>query len=450
MENIKRDLTDIVNNEAKQFGCYSIFNRAMPHLIDGLKPAQRFFLASCLEDAKTKPAKIASLSGNVSKYGYQHGEVSAGDAGILMCADWSNNINILEGRGNFGSRLVNAAAAQRYVYGKVHDNFDMLFSKDYNQNIKHPDDENKIRQFFIPTIPLILSNGVMGIATGFKTVVLPHSTKWIIKACNEYLTNGKITSKPVVQFPSFTGKVVDNKDGSFTQVGVYKINSPTSITITEIPTNFEWNTYLNHLDKLQDEGKIVRYTDGTGVGKFEFTIILKRGIDSSNVAKMNKLFKLEYKQTQLLNIVAPGDDLTDLSKLYTLKTYDDAKQVIKDFMDWKLKYSLPVRIKNEMDNAKRLSDIQQAKIKFITAVNDNTIDLSKTTKKQLISLSKKLFNIDDEIAEVLARMPIYSLTTDELTSCRKRFKDLQKQYKYWAAETPESQYKLDLSEINLK
>lgn len=451
MENIKRDLTDVLHTEAKQYGLYTLTNRAIPHLIDGFKPSHRFVVASALKDAKTVFSKVASIAGNVSKFGYAHGESSAAEAGVLLANDWSNNVNVLEGRGNFGSRIVKDAAAARYIYAKVHNNFFKLF-KDMNQEYTHPDNEIKIPQFYVPIIPLVLCNGISGIATGFKTDILPHSTEWIIEACKEYVSTGEIKTRAVIDFPSFKGSVIDNMDGTYTQVGVYEVLSPLQIKITEVPTNTDWDKYTAFLDKLQDEHKIVSWEDGTGSHGFEFTVKLKRDLkfNANDAEKINQLFKLNYKQTQLVNIVSPGTNITSLDTMYKLKTYTDTRDVVKDFVDWITSNSIPKRIKTNIEEVQQKIMFNEAKIKFINDVNDNTIDLRTTTKKQLSTRIIKDYSITETVASQLVKIPVYGLTKDEAAACKKDLIENKKQLKYWKKETPTSQLLADLNTLELE
>lgn len=117
-----RGLKSIIDNEALAYAMYTVENRAIPNMIDGLKPVQRFVVARALELGKgnrDKFHKLASIAGGVADLGYHHGEGSAQDAGALMANTWNNNYPILDGQGNFGSRLVQEAAASRYIFARV-------------------------------------------------------------------------------------------------------------------------------------------------------------------------------------------------------------------------------------------------------------------------------------------------------------------------------------------
>ncbi|SCN45963.1 DNA topoisomerase II [Cronobacter phage Pet-CM3-4] len=125
-----RNLQSIIDNEAKEFAIYTVENRAIPNLIDGFKPVQRFVIARALDLSrgnKEKFHKLASVAGGVADLGYHHGEGSAQDAGALMANTWNNNYPLLDGQGNFGSRLVQKAAASRYIFCRISDNFRKVY-----------------------------------------------------------------------------------------------------------------------------------------------------------------------------------------------------------------------------------------------------------------------------------------------------------------------------------
>ena len=117
-------ISSVAANEWKSFAMYTVESRAIPNMIDGLKPVQRFYLYSSLLNSKRDFKKVSAVSGIISDYGYNHGETSAASSGQLMAATWNNNICLVEGRGSFGTRLVQEAGAARYVYNRMHQNFD--------------------------------------------------------------------------------------------------------------------------------------------------------------------------------------------------------------------------------------------------------------------------------------------------------------------------------------
>ena len=131
-------ISKVAANEWKAFAMYTVESRAIPNMIDGLKPVQRFYLYSSLINSKRDFKKVSAVSGIISDYGYNHGESSAAGAGQLMAAEWNNNICLIEGRGSFGTRLVQNAGAPRYVYSRVNDNF-IKYAKDIDLSPIHED-----------------------------------------------------------------------------------------------------------------------------------------------------------------------------------------------------------------------------------------------------------------------------------------------------------------------
>ena len=184
-------ISDVAKNEWLDFAMYTVEARAIPNMIDGLKPVQRFYLYSSIKNSKKDFKKVSAVSGIISDYGYNHGEQSAAGAGQLMAATWNNNVTLVEGRGSFGTRLIQEAGAPRYVYTRLSENFDK-YIKDINLAPEHGDPEHEPPAFYVPIIPLVLVNGTKGIATGFATHILPRDPVDLITACQQYLSTGKI------------------------------------------------------------------------------------------------------------------------------------------------------------------------------------------------------------------------------------------------------------------
>lgn len=151
----------VAANEWLSFAKYTVESRAIPNMIDGLKPVQRFYLYSSIINSKRDFKKVSAVSGIISDYGYNHGEGSAAGSGQLMAAVWNNNLCLIEGRGSFGTRLVQEAGAPRYVYTRLHDNFNK-YIKDVELSPKHEDPEHEPPAFYLPVIPLVLVNGTKG------------------------------------------------------------------------------------------------------------------------------------------------------------------------------------------------------------------------------------------------------------------------------------------------
>ena len=121
----------------------------------------------------------------------------------------SNNINLLEPNGQFGTRLQGGKmqVAPRYIWTKLNKLTKLIFVPDDNPLLKYNlDDGQKVEpEWYIPIIPLVLVNGTEGIGTGFSTKVPSHNPLDIISNINNILDGNKYSPmKP--WFKNFTGK----------------------------------------------------------------------------------------------------------------------------------------------------------------------------------------------------------------------------------------------------
>lgn len=427
-----RNLQDIIDNEAKQFALYTIQERALPSIMDGLKPVQRFVLYSALNSARRDFKKVASVGGIVSDFGYNHAETSAQSACALMSNTWSNNVPILEGRGNFGSRQVQEASATRYIFCKVHENFDRIF-KDNEILPEHPKAEYLIPRYYLPVIPFVLLNGSSGIATGYACEILPHSLDSVVECMRQVLDKGAC-NEPDIAFPQFTGKVDTSSDKWFIE-GTYELTGKTKLTITEIPIRFDRVKYVTLLDSLLESDKIVSYEESKGAGEFTFKVTLKRDFDTSH-DNIVKVFKLQQGISQNINVIGPNDELLSYSK---------ASDLIKDFVEFRKPFYQGRIEYNKAETAKAMA-LALAKVEFISKVLDNTIVVQGKTKKVLVEEIKTHQGLAD-YADLLVGMSIYTMTDDEIIKLEQAAAKAKKEHEYWLKTTVTKQFKKDLQDL---
>lgn len=178
---MRQTVTNLIDNDYKDYSKYVLYSRAIPSLIDGLKPSQRKILYTATKVAKTSRIKTASLAGAViEKANYHHGDASLNDAINKMAQTFNNNLPLLSGEGSFGSRLVQEAAAARYTFVRLNDNFNKYFV-DTDILLAGEDPEDPEPRFYLPTIPWVLVNGISGIAVGFATEIQPRNPEQLQK-----------------------------------------------------------------------------------------------------------------------------------------------------------------------------------------------------------------------------------------------------------------------------
>lgn len=428
------NVTDFINTEYRAYSLHTITHRAIPLLVDGLKPVQRKTLYTALKECRTKEVKVSSLGGMLPKIGaYHHGSASGEDAITKMAQDFNNNVSLLEGIGSFGSRPVPVAAAARYIHTKLSENYDVYFADHDILPMSLDKEDHPEPICYLPLIPFSLVNGSSGVAVGAASKILPRNPRDVATACKEYIETGKINSQLRPHVKDFRGKFKkENNEGKYTVSGAYsRINNGNSIKITEVPLGFTHEQYVKHLDKLKMETNPIftSYIDDTD-SAFEFTLKLsKTGKDLSDGDLVKKL-KLESSFTENLTLIV-FDDMSTIPNdktQYALRAYDNTRQIVMDFVDFRMQFFVErihfhiERINNEIDDLTN-------RIDFVESVVDGTFTIKNKTRKQMVDeLSKKY---GKEYAEKFVTISIYALSKDNIQKMKARMKELQKELKYW-------------------
>ena len=263
---------DFVENELLHFSAYDC-ERSIPHMVDGLKTSLRKILFCAFKRRLTQEIKVAQFSGYVSEHAeYHHGEQSLNGAIVSMAQNFvgSNNIPLLEPRGQFGSRLLggNDSASERYIFTQLSPFARLLFpvADDAIMNYLEEDGHSIEPDFYVPILPFILVNGSMGIGTGFSSMIPSYNPREIA----EYLVNRlqPTTSTPTSStttptggfmplwkpyYEGFLGSVHSISSTKFLVKGCYeKLNGGTKIRITELPVGTWTTPYKAFLETLTE------------------------------------------------------------------------------------------------------------------------------------------------------------------------------------------------------
>ena len=167
-------ITDFVHKDLVNFSLADL-KRSIAHVCDGLKPSQRKVMYSCFQRNLTAEMKVAQLAAYVAeKSAYHHGEVSLADTIVKLANDYtgSNNLNLLEPCGQFGTRLMGGkdASQTRYIFTRLTPEARNVFDPRDDAILTYLDDDGRSiePEFYMPTLPMILVNGSEGIGTGFQ------------------------------------------------------------------------------------------------------------------------------------------------------------------------------------------------------------------------------------------------------------------------------------------
>ena len=253
---VRHQLRGMYQSWFLDYASYVILERAVPHITDGLKPVQRRILHSMktLDDGRFN--KVANIVGNTMQY-HPHGDQSINDALVQL----GQKELLVETQGNWGNVLTGAsAAAGRYIEARL-----SPFALEVLYNAKTTDwtvsyDGRKPEPVTLPAkFPLLLVQGVEGIAVGLSSKILPHNFNEIIDAAIAYLRE-----EPFTLYPDFvTGgfldvtKYNDGERGGSVKIRakIEKIDNRT-LAITEIPFGKTTGTKRDSIIRAAEKGKI--------------------------------------------------------------------------------------------------------------------------------------------------------------------------------------------------
>lgn len=428
------NVSDFIDNEYRAYSLHTITHRAIPLLVDGLKPVQRKTLFTALKECKVKEVKVSSLGGMLPKIGaYHHGSASGEDAITKMAQEFNNNVCLLEGIGSFGSRPVPVAAAARYIHTKLSENYNIYFTDSEILPLSMDKEDHPEPICYLPLIPFSLVNGSNGVAVGAASKILPRNPRDVATACKEYIETGKVSSQLRPYVKNFKGKFKKyNNEGKYIVSGAFsRISNGGSIKITEVPLGITHEQYVKHLDKLKMETNPIftSYVDDTD-SAFEFTLKLSKTGKQLTDEELIKKLKLETTFTENLTLIVFDDmsKIPDDKTQYALRAYDNTKQMISDFVEFRMQFFVE-RIRYNIERINNEINDLIKRIDFVESVVDGKFIIKNKTRKQMLTELTKSYGA--EYAEKFVGIPIYSLSKDNIQKMKNRLKELYKELKYW-------------------
>jgi topoisomerase-4 subunit A len=278
---VKHHLSGMYQNWFLDYASYVILERAVPDIYDGLKPVQRRILHSMkrLDDGRYN--KVANIVGNTMQF-HPHGDASIGDALVQL----GQKDLLIDCQGNWGNILTgDGAAAPRYIEARLTKfALETVFNPKTTEWKASYDGRNKEPVTLPVKYPLLLAQGVEGIAVGLNSKILPHNFNELLDACVAHLHGEEF-----VLYPDFqTGGSIDvsrYNDGE--RGGVVKIRAKIgkldnkTLVISEIPFGSNTPKLIESIIRASDKGKIkIRKVDDNTSANVEILVHLLPGSSS--------------------------------------------------------------------------------------------------------------------------------------------------------------------------
>ena len=316
-------VSDFVHRDLSNFSAEDI-KRSIPHVSDGLKPSQRKVIYACLKKNLTQDMKVAQLAGYVAEQtAYHHGEASLQGTIVNLAQNFvgSNNMNLLEPSGQFGTRLAGGkdAASSRYIFTRLAPWTKTIFDPTDNSVLKYVvDDGQQVEPaFYSPVLPMILINGAEGIGTGFSCYVPPFDAE----AVKHNILCG-LDQVPMVpmkpHFKGFKGKITKTKEHTWVMEGVVH-GEGSRLHVTELPPGKWIQDFKEHLDDLLEKGTIQKYENHSTETTPDFHI-WGAGLDDP----IKELGLTKTIHTSNMYLIGPNG---------AVKKYASPEEILVDYME---------------------------------------------------------------------------------------------------------------------
>jgi topoisomerase-4 subunit A len=261
------------------YASYVILERAVPHVYDGLKPVQRRILHSMKRMDDGRFNKVANIIGHTMQF-HPHGDASIGDALVQL----GQKDLLVETQGNWGNVLTgDGSAAPRYIEARLSKfALDVVFNPKTTEWKQSYDGRNKEPVTLPVKFPLLLAQGVEGIAVGLASKILPHNFIELIDASILYLEG-----KDFELYPDFpTGGMIDvSRYSDGLRGGNVKVRAriervdKKTLAVREIPFGKTTTTLIESVIKANERGKIkIKRIDDNTAGEGEILIHLASGV----------------------------------------------------------------------------------------------------------------------------------------------------------------------------
>ncbi|XP_037557472.1 DNA topoisomerase 2-alpha [Dermacentor silvarum] len=393
---------DFVNKELILFSNMDN-ERSIPSLVDGLKPGQRKVLYTCFKRNDKREIKVAQLAGSVAEHSaYHHGEVSLMSTIINLAQNFvgSNNINLLQPIGQFGTRLQGGkdAASPRYIFTMLSPLARLIMPASDDPVLEHLyDDNQRIEpEYYIPVLPMVLVNGAEGIGTGWSTKIPNYNPREIVANLRRMIAGEE--PKPMKPwFKNFRGSVDQVEPQRFLISGEVAILSSTTIEITELPVRTWTQAYKESVLEAMLHGSekvppmITDYKEYHTDTTVRFVVTMtEEKLSKARDEGLHKVFKLQTSLTTSSMVLFDSKGV--------LTTFRTPEEILKDFFETRIEgYKKRKAYMMGLLSAEAKKLENQAR--FILEKIDNQIKIENRRRKEMIQTLRERGYDPDPIVE---------------------------------------------------
>ncbi|XP_072033901.1 DNA topoisomerase 2-alpha-like isoform X2 [Amphiura filiformis] len=364
-------------------------NRSIPSMVDGLKPGQRKVMFTAFKRYEKREVKVAQMAGAVAEASaYHHGEMSLMNTIINLAQNYvgSNNINLLQPIGQFGTRLHGGkdAASPRYIFTQLSPLARLLFPSDDDPLLTSLYDDNlRIEpEWYCPIIPMVLVNGSDGIGTGWSTKIFNYNVRDIVTNVRRLLSgDDPLPMQP--WYKNFKGTIEELDVNRYVCNGEIAVVDDDTVEITELPIRSWTQVYkenvlenmLHGTDKVPPS--ITDYKEYHTDTTVKFVVTMnKEKLLKAEETGLHKFFKLQTTLTQHSTMV-----LFDAGGC--IRRYDRVEEILQEF--FRLRLDMYQKRKDYMEG---LMEAESSKLnnqaRFIMEKIQGDVIIENKSKREMI------------------------------------------------------------------
>lgn len=428
------------DNEFKEYSMADNI-RSIPSIVDGLKPSQRKILYTLFKRNFKNEVKVELLIGSIIELSaYHHGPVSLQDAIVGLAQDFTgqNNINLLEPKGEYGTRSKGGkdASASRYIFTNLTELTKKIFIKEDEPILQYAvDDGYQVEPvYYLPIIPMVLVNGSDGIGTGWSSFVPKFNPKEIVTYIEKKLKGDKKNIELHPWYKGFKGEII--KDGNrYISRGIINKVKENMYNITELPIG-TWNKkYFEVLDGMIEKNDfVVDFEDHSTDTEINITV------------KTSGVVEDIYKKLNLETYLSTNN-LILFDEQGKIRKYENQYDIISTFYEIRLRY-YQLRKDNIISKLEQQKSVLLNRMKFIQGILKKQIIVENKNRKDIETQIANLnISMIDESYDYLLNIPIIQLSKEKLLEIQDTFNKKKEEIEKVKQLTVQKMWEIDLSDL---
>jgi DNA topoisomerase-2 len=460
-------ISDFINKELILFSVADNI-RSIPNVVDGLKPGHRKIIFACFKRNLKSEIKVAQLAGYVAEHSaYHHGEASLQGTIIGLAQNFvgSNNVNLLEPVGQFGTRLQGGkdAASPRYIFTHLSPITRAIFHPADDALLKYTtEDGQKIEpEWYMPILPLLLINGAEGIGTGWSTMIPNYNPRDIVENVRRLLLDQpQVPMKP--WYRGFKGSIEGEGDKFRVSGTMAKIDNNT-IEVTELPIRSWTQSYKEQLEGWlvstdKTPAMIKDYKEYHTDTSVHFVITMT---DEQMAKAEAEGLEKRFKMTTVINTT----NMVCFDHEGRIRKYNNVEEIVQDFYELRLQYYRK-RKDHLADQLTQEWTRLDNKVRFITEIIQGKLVVQNKKKAEILAeLTARAYtpfykgkdeqlvdDADDKPGkghgfDYLLSMPIWSLTMEKVQNMQKERDEKQSELDHLLKQSAKDLWNADLDKF---